>query len=283
MLKVKNNTDTNGSATVIDIEATDVRPRRKIQSVERALGLLEYLAESKEPVRLNDLAKAFGLNISTCHHLLSTLMERGYVSQSPGSRTYFLGSKILELSGSRIGQFDLAGTATEDLRTLNDKTGETVHLAAMQGNDLITLLVLESRHAVRVVSGPGGKSEALHATATGKAILAWLPEIEIERILRQKGMKRFTEQTITSEKDLVEELRHVRRDGFAVDNEEFQPGVICIGAAIRDHAGAVLGAFSCSLPTMRADDDRIKAVREDVRRTAKAISAKVDAGAVAAD
>lgn len=275
MLKVQQKVEKGAPASVVALDEGGDRPRRKIQSVERALGLLEHLAESKEPIRLNELAKIFGLNISTCHHLLSTLMERGYVSQSPGSRTYFLGSKILELSGSRIRQFDLSDIATDGLRDLNARTGETVHLAALQGDDLITLLVLDSRHAVRVVSGPGGKSDAIHATATGKAILAWLPEAEIERILNKKGLTRFTEKTITSEKALMEELRHVRRNGFSMDNEEFQPGVICFGAAIRDNAGAVIGSFSCSMPGMRADDKHTSAVKQEVKETAKSISAKL--------
>jgi len=251
----------------------EVQPlRRKIQSVERALSLLELLAEAPSGIRLNDISKSLALNVSTCHHLLSTLVDRGYVAQSRRDRAYFLGNKVVELSGSRMRQFNLADTAIGDLRTLNDETGETVHLAVLQGDELVTIAVLDSRHAVRVVSGQGGKSEAIHATATGKAMLAWLPEGEIDRIIKRSGMNRFTDKTITDRKALMEELRQVRRNGFSLDNEEFQPGVICVGAAIRDHAGAVVGAISCSLPTMRVDAQRLLTVETDVKTAARTIS-----------
>ncbi len=246
--------------------------RRKIQSVERALSLLELLAEASDGIRLNDISNDLGLNVSTCHHLLSTLMDRGYVAQSGKDRVYFLGNKVLELSGSRMRQFNLADLAMKDLRGLNNKTGETVHLAVLQGDELVTIAVLDSHHAVRVVSGPSGKAEAIHATATGKAILAWIPEGEIERILKRRGLGRFTEKTITDRKALVEELRQVRRNGFSIDNEEFQPGVICIGAAIRDYTGAVVGAISCSLPTMRADDRHLNEIAADVKVAVRTIS-----------
>ena len=258
------------STAVIELENAPQPARRKIQSVERALRLLELLAQGN--LRLNAISKTLNLNASTCHHLLSTLLEHGYVAQSAHDRSYFLGNKISELSRSRIRQFNIAEVAMNGLRALNERTGETVHLAVMQGDELITLTVLDSRHAVRVVSAPGGKSDAAHATATGKAILAWLPEQEIERIIERCGLMRFTDKTIVDRHDLLENLRHVRRNGFSVDNEEYQPGVVCIGAAIRDHAGAVIGAFSCSMPRMRANKKRLNAVENDVKATARILS-----------
>lgn len=259
--------DTTGTTTP---ENAPQQPKRKIQSVERALRLLELLADGN--LRLNAISKALDLNVSTCHHLLGTLLERGYVAQSAQDRSYFLGNRINELSRSRMRQFNIAEVAMTGLRELNESTGETVHLAVMQGEELITLAVLDSHHAVRVVSGPGGRSGATHATATGKAILAWLPEQEIERIIERHGLTRFTDKTIVDRRDLLENLRHVRRNGFSVDNEEYQPGVVCIGAAIRDHAGAVIGAFSCSMPRMRATRQHLNTVENDVKATARILS-----------
>lgn len=259
-----------GSTAAIELENTPQPARRRIQSVERALRLLELLA--KGDLRLNAISKALNLNVSTCHHLLSTLLEHGYVAQSAHDRSYFLGNKVSELSRSRMRQFNIAEIAMNGLRALNERTGETVHLAVMQGDELITLAVLDSHHAVRVVTAPGGKSDAAHATATGKAILAWLPEQEIERIIERRGLTPFTGKTIVNRHDLLENLRHVRRNGFSVDNEEYQPGVVCIGAAIRDHAGAVIGAFSCSMPSMRANKKHLNAIENDVRATARILS-----------
>ena len=258
------------SNRIIELKSARPTAGRKIQSVERALRLLELLAEGE--LRLSAISKALNLNISTCHHLLSTLVEHGYVAQSGHDRSYFLGNRINELSRSQMRRFNIVEVAMKELRTLNERIGETVHLAVLQGGELVTLAVLDSHHAVRVGSTLGGKSDAVHATATGKAILAWLPEQEIERIIERRGVKRFTDNTIVDRLELLENLRLVRRNGYAMDNEEYQPGVVCIGAAIRDHSGAVIGAFSCSMPSMRADSKLLSAVKHDVKATARSLS-----------
>ncbi len=245
---------------------------RTIQSVDRALDVLEALAGDGMELPLNEVALKAGLNVSTCHHLISTLVKRGYVAQNPRGRTYFLGTKILELFSSRLRQFDLIELAMPALRRLNKDTQESVHLAVMQGHDLTTLAKLDSPRPVRVGTDSVGKANAAHATATGKAILAWLPESEIARVIAEKGLTRFTPETITNIADLMENLRLVRRNGYAVDLEEFQPGVTCVGAAVRDHSGAVIGSISCSMPTMRADAEEFERATDVVRKCANALS-----------
>ena len=124
-----------------------------------------------------------------------------------------------------------------------------------------------------VGTGRIGRMEAPHATSVGKAIMAWLPEDEIHRILTG-GMKRFTDKTITELPALINSLRAVRRNGYAIDREEHLPGVICVGAAIRDQAGTVIGAISASTPTMRADEDHIALMREEITAATRALSAE---------
>jgi IclR family acetate operon transcriptional repressor len=109
-------------------------------------------------------------------------------------------------------------------------------------------------------------------------MLAWLPEGEIKRVLAH-GMTRYTANTITEWPALIEELRHVRRNGYSMDREEYQPGVICVGAAIRDHNGAVVGAISASTPAMRASDEHLALVREQVTGAVRALSAELGAQA----
>src|SRR5689334_17981760 len=168
--------------------------RHSIQSVDRALYLLETIAEAGGEATLTDLATRTGLNISTCHHLLATLIKRGFAAKVPGRRLYALGARILYL-GHACLQVDLPRRAQPYLEAINRATGETVHLAALQGDSVVTLAVREARHAVRVDTGRIGKLDAPHATSVGKAILAWLPEDEMRRILAH-GMKRFTDKTI---------------------------------------------------------------------------------------
>ena len=164
--------------------------------------LLETIAEAGGEATLTELANRTGLNISTCHHLLATLIRRGFAAKVPGRRLYALGARILYL-GHACLQVDLPRRAQPYLEAINQATGETVHLAALQGDSVVTLSVREARHAVRVDTGKVGKVEAPHATSVGKAILAWLPEDEISRMLAG-GMKRFTEKTITDLPALLE-------------------------------------------------------------------------------
>jgi IclR family acetate operon transcriptional repressor len=248
--------------------------QHSLQSVDRAITLLEAIAEAGGETTLTELSRRTRLNISTCHHLLSTLVQRGYVSKVPVRRSYALGARILYLSNSCLRQVDLPARAAPFIEQINEKTGETVHLAVLQGDALMKVAKRESRHPVRVDTGTLGKTDAAHATASGKAMLAWLPEDDMRRILSH-GMTRFTPKTITEWPALIEALRHVRRNGYAIDDEEYQPGVICIGAAIRDHNGAVVGAISASTPTMRASDEHIGLVREQVVSAVRALSAEL--------
>jgi len=253
-------------------QANGKSDRHNIQSVDRALYLLETIAEAGGEATLTELATRTGLNISTCHHLLATLIQRGFAAKVPGRRLYALGPRILYL-GHTCLQVDLPRRAQRYLEAINRATGETVHLAALQGDAVITLAVREALHAVRVDTGKIGKLEAPHATSIGKAILAWLPEDEMRRILAN-GMKRFTNNTITEFPTLVESLRIVRRNGYAIDHEEFLPGVICVGAAIRDQAGTVIGAISASTPTMRASEEHVASMRDQIIAATRALSAE---------
>ena len=249
------------------------RERGSVQSVDRALTLLEALARSAGSVPLTELAGRARLNISTCHHLLATLIKWGYVAKAPGRR-YALGARGLHLGQAFLKQVDLPRRAQPFVERISEETGETVHLAVLQGDSIITLLKREGRHAVRVDTGALGASDAAHATATGKAMLAWLPEGEIRRILAINGMASFTPSTTTDPDVLIEDLRLVRRNGHALDRQEFQPGVICVGAAIRNHLGAVVGAISASAPTQRATEEHLGRMRDGVMAAARALSAE---------
>ena len=253
--------------------------RHSIQSVDRALLLLETIAEMGGEVTLTELAGRTGLNISTCHHLLATLIKRNFAAKVPGRRLYTLGGRIVTL-GHACLKVDLPRRAQQYLENVNRMTGETVHLVGLQGDAISVLSVREARHAVRVETGKLGRIAAPHAQSAGKAILAWLPEDEIRRIVAD-GMKRYTDNTITEFSVLIEDLRLVRRTGFAFDREEYLPGVVCVGAAIRDQAGMVIGAISASAPAMRASEDHIALMRTEIGAATRALSAEFGEGGAA--
>jgi IclR family transcriptional regulator, acetate operon repressor len=246
-----------------------------VQSVARALRILDILSEHGREMALSEVAGHAGLNVSTCHHLISTLAASGYVARMPGQRSYILGPKILVLGGACLRQVNLPRLAERHLDAISEATSEAVQLVVMHGTDLVGILRREARHALRVDVGIGGKFNAAHAAASGKAILAWLPETQVDRILAEKGMTAFTPKTITTRKALNEELRLVRRTGLAYDRQEFQPGVACIAAAVRDHAGAVAGAISVSVPVLRGTPELIERMRNTVRDAARALSVEL--------
>src|SRR3984893_17968788 len=227
----------NGGRTVMPARPPMGRDKGGIQALDRAFLIWDVIADAGGEAKLTEIANSAGLNISTCHHLISPLHNWGYVARGAGSRSYILGSRILHLSAACLRQVDLPRRAQAVIDQLNEQTREAVQLAIMRDTDLVNILRREARHAVRVDAGVAGKSNAAHATATGKAILAWLPASEMDRMIADKGLTSFTANTIVDFEKLKEELRLTRRNGFAVDREEFQSGVICVGAAIRDHAG----------------------------------------------
>jgi IclR family acetate operon transcriptional repressor len=209
---------------------------------------------------------------------LATLIKRGFAAKVPGRRLYALGSRIHYL-GHACLQVDLPRRAQPYMETINRTTGETVHLVALQGDAVVTVAVRDALHPVRVGTGKIGRQEAPHATASGKAVLAWVPEDEMRRMLAD-GLKRFTDNTITDFREFVESLRIVRRHGYAIEREEFLPGVICVGAAIRDQAGTVIGSISASTPTMRASEEHIALMCREITTATRALSAEFgDTGA----
>jgi IclR family acetate operon transcriptional repressor len=268
-----------------NLERSPVRPNGKaksdegmkrgggIQSVRRAFRILDVIALSGGEASLTEISSRSGLKISTCHHLLTTLIQAGYAARRRGSRSYVLGSRILGLSTMCLKQVNLPQQAQRVVETLNVRTKEAVQIAVLQGDDLVTVMRKETLHAVRVDAGTLGKTNAAHATATGKAILAWLPEAELARLIEMKGLHPFTPNTITEYPKLVEELRLVRRFGFAMDREEFQNDVYCVGAAIRTPSGAVLGSISVSCPVFRANEQTLESIRGQVIAAAQKLSA----------
>lgn len=229
---------------------------RQIQSVVRALGILEVLAGERDGLVLSELSSRVGLNTSTCHHLISTLAARGYVLHLGRSRGYALGAKVQALVDVAAGESDPRELLKDDLRLLGEQIGHGVQFAVLAETSLVTKLSYPSpdldgaREPDQLI-----KMHALHATATGKAILAWLPEIELVRVILANGLPQYTGKTHTTLSGLIEELRLVRRRGYSIDDEELKDGVVCIGAALRDPGGAIIGSISMTAPSDRMTDE----------------------------
>ena len=167
---------------------------RQIQSVVRALDILEVIAKESDGLALSELSSRVGLNTSTCHHLISTLVARGYVLHLGRSRGYALGSKVHELVDLALGESDPSELLKDDLRLLGSQIGHGVQLAVLAETSLLTKLRFPAPDSDAAALEPDEllKLRALHATATGKAIMAWLPEIELVRVISANGLTRYT-------------------------------------------------------------------------------------------
>jgi IclR family acetate operon transcriptional repressor len=258
--------DVTESGFEIDVTALEpVSGTRQIQSVSRALDIIEVLATERNGISLSEISKRIELNSSTCHHLIATLVARGYVEHLGRRRGYALGSKVHDLVDLADGLLDPDLLLNNEMRDLGLSLGHSVQLAVLAKTSLLTKLRFDSPNMEEVLVEPDEiiKMTALHATATGKAILAWLPEIELVNVISANGLTKYTDKTITTLSELVAELRLVRRRGYSIDDEELQDGIICIGAALRDVGGAVVGAISTTV----AIDEMTSFYRSEVAKT----------------
>jgi len=243
------------------------------QTVLKALDLLECVAESDRPLSAAEAAKRCKVSRPTAYRLLSTLVARGYAAHVEGS-AYRLGTQALSLSKKVLDSIDLPELAKPHMRQLSDVANETVHLSILDKTEILYIAKVESSHSVRMTSTIGTRNQ-LHCTAMGKAILAFLPATDQTKLVEQLKLTGCTTTAVTDRAALVEELARVRAQKFAVDDEESEEGVRCVGAPIFDHTGRVFAAISVSGPAYRLSVSRLIALSSLVIDTAKAISGRL--------
>ena len=217
--------------------------------VDKAVDLLECLADGGAWT-VADAAAASRVTRTAAYRILGTLERRGWVSRQDGLRRYVLGPSLLALARARTGTEDLLVAARPFMRRLWETYGETVNLGVMAGGRVRYLDMVETEQRLRMTSLVGSE-DPLHSTALGKAMLACLPEAEVRRILLESNRERRTEHTVYSIPALLMDLEQARDAGYAVDNEENEPGARCVAAAIRSRGGRPLAALSIAAPTQR--------------------------------
>jgi IclR family acetate operon transcriptional repressor len=224
--------------------------RSTVQSVTRALDLLETLALPGE-LGLVELAARTGLQPSTVHRLLSTLVTRRYVVQSADTGRYLLGYKVNELAGHvRQRTEELRGIARPHLETIQKVTRESANLTVLEPPSVVYVDQVEGSRSVRMFARIGAAVPA-YSTAAGKAMLAHIRPTALLEFCGDEPFVQLTPHTIRSYDALAEELSATRDRGFAIDHEEQELGVACVAAPIFDHAGSVVAAISVSAPTAR--------------------------------
>lgn len=240
------------------------RSRGSVQSVERTLLLFERVVRSNQDLGLRELAEAVDLPVGTTHRLLSALTQRGYLRQDAGSRRYGPGATALDLAARIVRRDSLEVRSQPYLRELVRLTGESANLARLDGTQVVYVAQAASPRMVRMFTEVGNRAP-LHATGTGKVLLAFLPEAEREWLIARQPLPAFTTATIVQPATLREELARIRACGYALDDGELEEGVHCVALPVRDSSGQVAAAVSVSGPSNRLTRERVDALLPSIR------------------
>jgi DNA-binding IclR family transcriptional regulator len=244
--------------------------KNSIQVIGRMMKLLEVLALDPRPVALKSLASASGLHPSTAHRILAALVADSVVERAdPGS--YRLGIRLLELGNLVKGRISVREHALPFMRGLHAATGEAVNLSVRRDDEIVYVeRTSTDRSLMRVVNIVGARAP-LHITAVGKLFLLEDGPEGLKGYSQRTHLSQFTRNTITNPYALERELERIRRSGYAVDNEEAELGVRCIGAGVRDDSGALIAGLSVSAPTERMKNTWSSLVREAADNISRAI------------
>jgi DNA-binding IclR family transcriptional regulator len=241
------------------------------QTVDRAVAILERLADG--PASLADVAGQLGVHKSTALRLLQSLQQAGFARRTESGR-YVIGAGLIGIAFQALDGLDVRETARPHLIRLNEMYGHTVHLADYADGDITYIDKYEGRATIRMYSRIG-KAAALHASAVGKTILAYLQPAQLDAVIPRITFTRYTAQTITSEHQLRTELAEIRAEGFARDRGEFEDIINCIAAPIHSGDGTVRSAISISVPTALLPPAELERLVPDLLATVRAISAEM--------
>jgi IclR family acetate operon transcriptional repressor len=249
--------------------------RYRVQSVERAFALLEALAEAgPEGMTLSELARLLGVSKSAAYAILQTLLAGGFVADSGSgmSRRYRLGMALARLGDVVVSQIALRDVALTVMRDLTRETGLTSRVAVLDEPYAVVIARVDAPHRTVRFTANLGKREHLHCSAVGKAMLAALPEETVREILAAAGLPEKTVHTITNADALRAELKTVTERGYAIDDEEDNEGVFCVGSAILDHSATCVGAVSVTGLKLDLPAWRVERLGQTVRAHAAKIS-----------
>lgn len=242
-----------------------------VQSVERALHLLELLGEDAEGYRLTDLAARSGLSPSTVHRLLTTLEKRQFVQFDQTDGLWHVGRKAFQVGSAFSQQRNFVAPSLPYLRRLRDQTRETANLGVAIDGRMVFLAQVESREIMRAITRVGGSTPMVNS-GMGKALLSTYSPADVTAIISTYAMHKLTPNSLTRAGDLKEHLSQTRRQGYAIDNEEFQLGLRCIAAPVYNQQGEAFCAISVSGLAQRLTDERVPKVGQLVAETARSLT-----------
>ena len=245
-----------------------------VQSLVRALAIVNRLADAEEGITLTEVAQQVGLSPSTVHRLLTRLEGERYVHFDAERRLWSVGVQAFVAGNAFLRTRNLVATARPQMRALMEDSAETVNLAVEDEDQAIYLSQVECRQMMRAFARPGGRVP-LHCSSVGKALLSAMTDAEVSRVLRRQGLPRVTVKTINTTPLLRQDLAQARARGYALDDEEHAVGLRCIAALVFNENADAVAAVSLSGPITRIPDERIPLLGDLVRSRADAITAQM--------
>lgn len=245
----------------------------KIKVLDKAFKILELFDEKGKELTVTRIHDLLNFNKASTFRILRNLEEAGYLEKDPDTLKYKLGLKIFYLGSLAEPHTTIRRITRPFLERLNEKCDETVHLAVLHHGQALYLDKIEGRKTIRVITRIGTELPA-HCSGVGKVLLSALSEETLDRIVRERGLPQFTDNTITELSALKTELAQVRKKGYAIDNEEIEEGLKCAAAPLRDSEGKIVAAVSISVPRERFNKEIskfISMVKETARETSDLI------------
>jgi IclR family acetate operon transcriptional repressor len=246
----------------------------RVQSLTRALSILNALALQDDGMTLTEVARTTSLAPSTAHRLLTTMQQERFVRFSAESNRWMVGVQAFLAGCAFLHSREVIQLARPFLRRLMEQSGETANLAIEDEGMAVYMAQVESRQTMRAIAKPGGRV-FMHCSSLGKAILAGLTDAEVSDIVKLRGLPRLSNNTIDAPGRLQQQLDQVRRQGYAVDDEEYYVGLRCVAAAVYDEHGRPLAAISASGPTVRVTTERVPALGGLVKSLAAEITVEL--------
>jgi IclR family KDG regulon transcriptional repressor len=244
-------------------------------SVKRAFEILKIISSSGDGIGLNEISRRLDIAKSTAHGIISALEDVGAVKRDPDTRRYELGQTVFELGRQVYTQIDLREIAKPVMEELMEEVQETVFLCALNGDrrSLVVLDITECRHDLKITS-PVGSTLPLFSTAPGKAILAIMDDKEIREIIREKGLTKHTEKSITDPEEFIQDIRDVRQKGYAVDYEEYMSGVRAVAVSITEVKNLPAAVYVVGFKT-GLNEEKMDILKSRVREAGKTINIRI--------
>ncbi len=242
-----------------------------LKSLEKALQLLECFGNDTIELTVPQLVERLSIPKVSVYRFLRVLANHSFIRQNKHTKGYRLGLKVFELGSVMMKNFPLKEVAFPLILELSKQSSETVHLGVLDNGQVVSIEGVESDQSLRI-SLPIGKRTPLHSTGVGKAILAFLTDQEVREVIRQRGLRKFTANNITDTNQLMKEMLLIRNRGYAIDDEENEPGIRCVAASIFDSNKRVIGSISISGPSVRISRSRIPELSTMVIKTSQKIS-----------